>query len=277
MRAASPSAPCDRRTRSRYDVQCALEDQPAHWSDAAFLGRTACAPRSLDGGGGDDGSVDREIHRAAAQLRRRTDAVRPPFRRRRRAYHSTDRRQGLNLAASDVRYLSQALIEHYRDKSEAGLDAYSARALTRVWSAVRFSWWMTSMLHRFDGRERLRHADTAGRVRPSRRFAPGRRVVRRELRRAALLKLRAPRIVAQLVRPSGTGSRCAGVLQQKLARNRTRGVYKHGPLVGWSAFVIHRRAVRWAALAARGSATSNTQNFATRTLAGAAALAGANS
>ena len=57
--------------------------------------------------------------------------------------------KGLNLAASDVRYLSHALIEYYREKSPAGLDAYSAKALSRVWRAERFSWWMTSILHRF--------------------------------------------------------------------------------------------------------------------------------
>ncbi|MDG4879779.1 4-hydroxybenzoate 3-monooxygenase [Mesorhizobium sp. WSM4884] len=57
--------------------------------------------------------------------------------------------KGLNLAASDVRYLFAGLREFYGDKSEVGLDAYSAKALARVWKAVRFSWWMTTILHRF--------------------------------------------------------------------------------------------------------------------------------
>jgi p-hydroxybenzoate 3-monooxygenase len=57
--------------------------------------------------------------------------------------------KGLNLAASDVYYLSQALAEFYRQKSTAGLDHYSARALARVWKAERFSWWMTTLLHTF--------------------------------------------------------------------------------------------------------------------------------
>jgi p-hydroxybenzoate 3-monooxygenase len=57
--------------------------------------------------------------------------------------------KGLNLAASDVYYLSQALAEFYRQKSTAGLDHYSARALARVWKAERFSWWMTMLLHTF--------------------------------------------------------------------------------------------------------------------------------
>jgi p-hydroxybenzoate 3-monooxygenase len=57
--------------------------------------------------------------------------------------------KGLNLAASDVRYLSQALIEHYREHSATGLDNYSAKALQRIWKAERFSWSMTRLLHQF--------------------------------------------------------------------------------------------------------------------------------
>jgi p-hydroxybenzoate 3-monooxygenase len=57
--------------------------------------------------------------------------------------------KGLNLAASDVRYLFAGLREFYGEKSSVGIDAYSAKALARVWKAVRFSWWMTTMLHRF--------------------------------------------------------------------------------------------------------------------------------
>jgi p-hydroxybenzoate 3-monooxygenase len=57
--------------------------------------------------------------------------------------------KGLNLAASDVGYLSQGLAEFYRNGSEAQLDDYSRRALARVWKAERFSWWLTSLLHRF--------------------------------------------------------------------------------------------------------------------------------
>jgi p-hydroxybenzoate 3-monooxygenase len=56
--------------------------------------------------------------------------------------------KGLNLAATDVKYLSTALIEHYRDRSDEGLDRYSERALARIWRAVRFSWWFTTLMHR---------------------------------------------------------------------------------------------------------------------------------
>jgi len=59
--------------------------------------------------------------------------------------------KGLNLAVSDVRYLSGALIEYFAEHSEAGLAAYSAKALARIWKAERFSWWMTSLLHQIPG------------------------------------------------------------------------------------------------------------------------------
>ena len=57
--------------------------------------------------------------------------------------------KGLNLAASDIRYLHSALIDWYKRGDTAGLDAYSARALARIWKAERFSWWMTALLHKF--------------------------------------------------------------------------------------------------------------------------------
>jgi len=57
--------------------------------------------------------------------------------------------KGLNLAVSDVHYLSRAFVARYKDGNEDLLDAYSATALARVWKAERFSWWMTSMLHKF--------------------------------------------------------------------------------------------------------------------------------
>ena len=57
--------------------------------------------------------------------------------------------KGLNLAVGDVHYLSEALIARYRDGDPGLLDAYSETALARVWKAVRFSWQMTTLLHRF--------------------------------------------------------------------------------------------------------------------------------
>ena len=69
--------------------------------------------------------------------------------------------KGLNLAASDVRYLSWALYDHYERDDDRRLESYSDTALSRVWKAERFSWWMTSMLHKvgepdgFDARIRV--------------------------------------------------------------------------------------------------------------------------
>ena len=62
--------------------------------------------------------------------------------------------KGLNLAASDVHYLFAGFREFYAERSSAGLNAYSSRALARVWKAVRFSWSMTMLMHKFpdDGR-----------------------------------------------------------------------------------------------------------------------------
>ena len=58
--------------------------------------------------------------------------------------------KGMNLAVADIRVLSHALTEFYRSGDKGLLDAYSGTCLSRVWRAQRFSWWMTSMLHRFD-------------------------------------------------------------------------------------------------------------------------------
>jgi p-hydroxybenzoate 3-monooxygenase len=59
--------------------------------------------------------------------------------------------KGLNLAISDVVYLTEAFTDYYATGSTTGLDEYSETALRRVWKAVRFSWWMTNMLHTFPG------------------------------------------------------------------------------------------------------------------------------
>ncbi|MES2623934.1 MAG: 4-hydroxybenzoate 3-monooxygenase [Pseudomonadota bacterium] len=72
--------------------------------------------------------------------------------------------KGLNLAASDVNYLYRILVKVYRDKREDLLQKYSSLCLDRIWKAERFSWWMTSMLHRlsdntFDHRIQLAELD----------------------------------------------------------------------------------------------------------------------
>jgi p-hydroxybenzoate 3-monooxygenase len=59
--------------------------------------------------------------------------------------------KGLNLAAADVWFLAGAIAEFFRSGSQRALEQYSDTCLRRAWRAQRFSWWMTSMLHRFNG------------------------------------------------------------------------------------------------------------------------------
>ncbi len=65
--------------------------------------------------------------------------------------------KGMNLAIADICVLARALCAHFAGRGMAALDAYSATALARVWKAQRFSWWMTSLLHRFDGADLFEH------------------------------------------------------------------------------------------------------------------------
>ena len=65
--------------------------------------------------------------------------------------------KGLNLAVADIRVLARALTEFYRSKGSERLESYSEQCLRRVWKAQRFSWWMTSMLHRFPGSDTFQH------------------------------------------------------------------------------------------------------------------------
>jgi p-hydroxybenzoate 3-monooxygenase len=57
--------------------------------------------------------------------------------------------KGLNLAAADVRVLYRGLVEYYRTGREDLIDRYSEQSLRRTWKAVRFSWWFTSIMHKF--------------------------------------------------------------------------------------------------------------------------------
>ena len=69
--------------------------------------------------------------------------------------------KGLNLAIHDVRLLGEALVRFFGSGDRSGLDAYSDACLRRVWRAEHFSWWMTSMLHRLPGADRVRRAAAA--------------------------------------------------------------------------------------------------------------------
>ncbi|KFC75376.1 4-hydroxybenzoate 3-monooxygenase [Bosea sp. LC85] len=136
--------------RSRYYVQCSLDDHAENWSDQRFWGELR---QRLDPATAEALVTGPSIEKAIAPLR---SFVAEPMRFGRLflagdAAHIVPPTgaKGLNLAASDVHYLSQALIEHFTERSSAGIDAYSAKALARVWKAERFSWWMTSLLHHF--------------------------------------------------------------------------------------------------------------------------------
>ena len=136
--------------RSRYYVQCPLDDHVDQWSDERFWDELK---RRLDQKAADEIVTGPSIEKSIAPLR---SFVAEPMRFGRMflagdAAHIVPPTgaKGLNLAASDVHYLAQALREYYDEKSSAGIDAYSGKALARVWKAVRFSWWMTSMLHKF--------------------------------------------------------------------------------------------------------------------------------
>ena len=136
--------------RSRYYVQCPLDDDIAQWPDERFWDELK---RRIDQKAADELVTGPSIEKSIAPLR---SFVAEPMRFGRMflagdASHIVPPTgaKGLNLAASDVHYLSQAFREYYDEKSSAGIDGYSGRALARVWKAVRFSWWMTTMLHRF--------------------------------------------------------------------------------------------------------------------------------
>jgi len=65
--------------------------------------------------------------------------------------------KGLNLAVSDVRVLTRALLDFYKAGKKEGLESYSEKCSRRVWKVQRFSWWMTSMLHRFQNEDSFSH------------------------------------------------------------------------------------------------------------------------
>ena len=136
--------------RSRYYVQCSLDDKVAQWSDAAFWDELRSR---LDPAAAESLVTGPTIEKSIAPLR---SFVTEPLRfgllfLAGDAAHIVPPTgaKGLNLAAADVGYLARALAEHYVDKSDAGIDSYSQRCLRRIWRAERFSWWLTSLMHKF--------------------------------------------------------------------------------------------------------------------------------
>ncbi len=141
-------------TRSRYYVQCPMTDKVEDWSDERFWNELKLR---LDEGTASRIITGPSIEKSIAPLR---SFVAEPMRFGRLllagdAAHIVPPTgaKGLNLAASDVKFLSSALIDFYVEKSSVGIDIYSQRALKRVWKAERFSWWLTSLMHRFPDSE----------------------------------------------------------------------------------------------------------------------------
>jgi p-hydroxybenzoate 3-monooxygenase len=143
---------CSMRSKvlSRYYVQVPATDTVASWSDEAFWGELKCR---LPGEVAQRLMTGPSIEKSIAPLR---SFVAEPMRHGRLflagdAAHIVPPTgaRGLNTAASDVQYLQRALVAHYRQGDDSGLDGYSAKALARVWKAQRFSWWLTSLLHRY--------------------------------------------------------------------------------------------------------------------------------
>ena len=135
---------------SRYYIQCAADENPDEWPDDKFWEELkARLPEDAAGSIVTGPSVEKSV----APLR---SFVAEPMRHGRLflagdAAHIVPPTgaKGLNLAASDIYFLSRGLIDFYRSDDERGLKTYSKKALRRIWKAERFSWWMTRLLHRF--------------------------------------------------------------------------------------------------------------------------------
>jgi p-hydroxybenzoate 3-monooxygenase len=138
------------RTRSRYYIQCGLNERVEDWSDARFFDELR---QRLDAPAAQALITGPSIEKSIAPLR---SFVAEPMRFGRLclagdAAHIVPPTgaKGLNLAMSDIRVLSDALIDHYHRGNTDQLDRYSEQCLQRVWDVVRFSWWFTLLMHQF--------------------------------------------------------------------------------------------------------------------------------
>ncbi len=137
-------------TRSRYYVQCGLDEKVEEWSDTRFWDELR---RRLPPEVADAVVTGPSIEKSIAPLR---SFVVEPLRFGNLflvgdAAHIVPPTgaKGLNLAAADVRILYRALVERYRTGSSQLVDQYSETCLRRIWMAERFSWWFTSVTHKF--------------------------------------------------------------------------------------------------------------------------------
>ena len=135
---------------SRYYIQCALSDSPDDWTDDAFWEELK---RRIPTDAAERLVIGQSIEKSIAPLR---SFVTEPMRWGSLflcgdAAHIVPPTgaKGLNTAASDVHYLYTGLTQYYDTGNSEGIDRYSEKALARVWKAERFSWSLTSMLHRF--------------------------------------------------------------------------------------------------------------------------------
>ncbi len=135
---------------SRYYFQCSLSDKPEDWSDASFW---AELKRRIPCEFAEALVTGPSIEKSIAPLR---SFVTEPMRWGRLflcgdAAHIVPPTgaKGLNTASSDVHYLYNALRDFYENGCTRGIDSYSQNALARIWKAERFSWWFSSLLHRF--------------------------------------------------------------------------------------------------------------------------------
>ncbi|WP_323772303.1 4-hydroxybenzoate 3-monooxygenase [Antarctobacter sp.] len=135
---------------SRYYIQCSLSDSPDDWTDDAFWEELK---RRIPAEAAENLITGPTIEKSIAPLR---SFVTEPMRWGRLflcgdAAHIVPPTgaKGLNTAASDIHYLYNGLVQFYQSGDSAGIDSYSEKALARIWKAERFSWWMTTLLHRF--------------------------------------------------------------------------------------------------------------------------------
>jgi len=137
-------------TLSRYYIQVPLSDSVDNWPDEQFFDELR---RRLPAGVSEAMITGPSIEKSIAPLR---SFVIEPMRFG-KLFLAGDAghilpptgARGLNTAASDIHYLYHALVDHYSQRDDRGLESYSQRALARVWKGQRFSWWMTNLLHRF--------------------------------------------------------------------------------------------------------------------------------
>ena len=152
-------------TRSRYYIQCDVNDRVENWSDDAFWDEFR---RRLPPDMAESLETGPSIEKSIAPLR---SFVAEPMRFGRLmlagdAAHVVPPTgaKGLNLAASDIHYMYDAILAFCGEDDETALDEYSRRALDRVWKTERFSWWLTNLTHRFNDdafEQRMKEAELA--------------------------------------------------------------------------------------------------------------------